>query len=62
MKDSVLEEVRNFHLSHVSRISLNIDLFIDLIDRKRRGRQTEPGCSKKVHTLKETFTLLGLLN
>lgn len=30
------------NLSHVPRISLNIDLFINLVDIIRRGTQTEP--------------------
>lgn len=56
MKDSVREEISNSNLPYILRISLNTDLLINLIDINRRGRETEPGYSKKVHS-KSFFTL-----
>lgn len=56
MKDSVREEISNSNLPYILRISLNTDLLINLTDINRRGRETEPGYSKKVHS-KSCFTL-----
>lgn len=61
MKDSVIEEESNSNLSYVPRISLNIDLLINLRDINRRGKQTKPGCSKKftLNVSSHSFRPLG---
>lgn len=51
--------ISSSNLSHVSRISLNIDLLINLIDANRRSRQTDPGYSKSIHLKLCLHTILG---